>query len=177
MILSVAELILNSQKTRKSGHFLSNLAGQKCKNIHIIFAPDSHFRVKVKLPVSCTFSTVHRTRGCYAFHLWDEFLNWTHPKIMEKEKNKPFKVKEHHEEREEQAVTIQKGEDSTTSWQRVMKVTKRTEKTSKTEQQTKTYKIVGSGDQKQMIEVAFHTIFSITLMKDFRTKFVETKIR
>ena len=89
---------------------------------------------------------------------------------MEKEKNKPFKVKEHHEECEEQAVTIQKGEDSTTSWQRVMKVTKRTEKTSKTEQQTKTYKIVGSGDQKQMIEVAFHTIFSIALKIDFRSK-------
>ena len=63
---------------------------------------------------------------------------------MEKEKNKPFKVKEHHEECEEQAVTIQKGEDSTTSWQRVMKVTKKTETkmSSKTEQKTRTYKVI-----------------------------------
>ena len=33
-----------------------------------------------------------------------------------------------------------------------MKVTKKTERTSKTEQSTKTFKVIGSGDQKRIIE-------------------------
>ena len=59
------------------------------------------------------------------------------------EKTKPApQVKQHHEEhKEEEAEWQLKGSDSTSSWHRVMKVTKKT--SSKTEQCTKTYKIIG----------------------------------
>merc|ERR1712080_624756 len=46
----------------------------------------------------------------------------------------------------------QKGGDTHSSWSRVMKVTKKTERTSKTEQSTKTFKVIGSGDQKRVVE-------------------------
>ena len=54
------------------------------------------------------------------------------------------KLSEKHEKHEEKSEWHQKGGDSSTSWQRVMKVTKRTETkmSSKTEQKTKTYKVI-----------------------------------
>ena len=54
------------------------------------------------------------------------------------------KLSEKHEKHEENSEWHQKGGDSSTSWQRVMKVTKRTETkmSSKTEQKTRTYKVI-----------------------------------
>ena len=57
-------------------------------------------------------------------------------------KNKPAQVQEQHEEHKEEEDEWQlKGSDSTSTWHRVMKVTKKT--SSKVEQCTKTYKVVG----------------------------------
>ena len=54
------------------------------------------------------------------------------------------KLSEKHEKHEEKSEWHQKGGDSSTSWQRVMKVTKKTETkmSSKTEQKTRTYKVI-----------------------------------
>merc|ERR1711953_185070 len=61
--------------------------------------------------------------------------------IMEKKvESKPTESK-HHEEHKEEAEWHQKGSNSTSSWHRVMKVTKET--SSKTEECTRTYKVVG----------------------------------
>merc|ERR1712029_1134365 len=61
--------------------------------------------------------------------------------IMEKKvESKPAETK-HHEEHKEEAEWHQKGSNSTSSWHRVMKVTKET--SSKTEECTRTYKVVG----------------------------------
>ena len=61
------------------------------------------------------------------------------------EKTKPTQapqVKQRHEEhREEEAEWQTKGSDSTSSWHRICKVTKKT--SSKTEECTKTYRVVG----------------------------------
>ena len=61
------------------------------------------------------------------------------------EKTKPAQapqVKQRHEEhKEEEAEWQLKGSDSTSSWHRICKVTKKT--SSKTEESTKTYRIVG----------------------------------
>ena len=74
--------------------------------------------------------------------------NKTNPKAVGQEG-----VENHHEEHQEEAEWHQKGGDSSLSWHRVMKVTKKTERSSKTEQCTKTYKVIGSGDQKRIIEM------------------------
>ena len=63
MIKSVAELILYRQKTRKCGHFQSNLVGLKCKNITLL--PDSQFRAKVKLPVNNLLDNIRAVRLWY----------------------------------------------------------------------------------------------------------------
>jgi hypothetical protein len=61
-----------------------------------------------------------------------------------KKDESPAKIKEHHEEHHEEAEWHQKGEDpsSKTTWHKVMKIQKKTEKTSKTEEHTKTYRVV-----------------------------------
>ena len=64
---------------------------------------------------------------------------------MDSIKDSPAEVTENKESHQENSEIHQKGD----SWQRVMKITRSTEKTSKTVQQTRTYKVVGSGDQKQ----------------------------
>ena len=61
--------------------------------------------------------------------------------------SKPTESK-HHEEQKEEAEWHQKGSNSTSSWHRVMKVTKET--SSKTEECTKTYKVVGG--KKRLVE-------------------------
>lgn len=67
------------------------------------------------------------------------------------EAKKPV-VTQRHEQHQEESETRQEGGDESTSWSRVLKVTKKTERTSKTEQCTKTYKVVGSGDDQRLVE-------------------------
>lgn len=69
----------------------------------------------------------------------------------EKSKNSPISD-QHHEKHQEESEVRQEGGDANSSWQRVMKVTKKTERTSKTEHCTKTYKVVGSGEDKRLVE-------------------------
>ena len=72
---------------------------------------------------------------------------------MDSIKDSPAEVTENKESHQENSEIHQKGD----SWQRVMKITRSTEKTSKTVQQTRTYKVVGSGDQKEVIECKLDT--------------------
>ena len=72
---------------------------------------------------------------------------------MDSIKDSPAEVTENKESHQENSEIHQKGD----SWQRVMKITRSTEKTSKTVQQTRTYKVVGSGDQKEVIECKVDT--------------------
>ena len=84
---------------------------------------------------------------------------------MEKKvESKPAETK-HHEEHKEEAEWHQKGSNSTSSWHRVMKVTKET--SSKTEECTRTYKA------KCLIithKVAFYPFYSIANFTNMETR-------